>query len=302
MQHGVQNENKVPLALGPLVMVTHYMEPKFYGAAIPLWDDTYLNCESVYAVEQVPPSWFRSIPTSATGYGILKDTERLYLQERWHYKSAVENLTATALKSTCKARASGVSDFGGRCDKKLDPSSRFRTFASDTKTPQCSPNLTVFDYNEINYVFTHGKFEEAVTHRISTINQTNCNCPLIPTVAEVQQVAKQDPILYARDLPGTETQEYAGWGSVCTAKNKSLDLDALGICVVSAAGQLAYGAREWHAVSTLFCSLVIFPVQVFIARYFKGHIPMGPTDGKPFLPVKIWYSVSGVYVYSFKLF
>lgn len=293
MHHGVQNENGVSRTLGPLLMMTSFIKPNFYGAATPLWDDKHLDCKfNAIAVESYLPSWFRTVPTP-TGYGILGEVEPLYVQARWDYEFATQNFTAAALKSTCKGRFSGVTDFGGRCDKKLVSSSKYRIFASDTRAPQCNPNLTVFSFNEINYVFINGKFEDAVNDRISKIlNQTDCDCPPIPTVAEVQQVAKQDPFLFARDLPFAETNEYGGWGSGCTAKNKSLNLDALGICVVSAAGQFSYGAREWHALSSIFCSLLIFPVQIFIARYFKGHIPMGPLDGKPFLPVKLWYKVS----------
>ncbi|CAL8122404.1 unnamed protein product [Orchesella dallaii] len=306
---------------GPRVYASQWISPKFYGpAAAPLFDKNQLKCSTAISPAN-RPQWIKSI----TGTNVINNELTVFLDEdpwfnpRWGSGDS-QNANNFAQRTTCKPK-SGKHAFAGRCKSQVgsgfpdvSPSALHSCPTNNNFEPS---DLTVFQ----------GKYQDYLKKRENTLRE-NCDCPPIPSADEVRQAAgsgrKRRMVADVDDndaggdedddeddpLKGRDVQVNDGHNEIdppvrpygenllskCVphgVSNESFTKDEQGLCANSQPGKMSYGVRQWHAVSILFCVVVLNPVTSYMARFLKGTFSF---TGKTPIPIKTWYIVSPVYL------
>ncbi|CAL8122406.1 unnamed protein product [Orchesella dallaii] len=305
-------------AFGPNVYASRWLSPKFYGAAsAPLFDENELKCKTSIQVSK--PQWIKSITGSATN-GELVKVEKEWLNERWKGNKPTEVSENVNKRRTCKPEK-GSYAFAGRCTASVGNGVPKVT---STSLHKCDTNNN-FEPSDLSDILKE-RYDDYITMRENEL-KANCDCPPIPSPDEVLKASgsgrrKREDIFYD-EVTNIDNETVADAESVVVenvarappdsignahidpparpyilnllakcnpngVSNGSFTKDEQGLCVNSQPGKLSYGVRQWHAISLLFCVIVLNPISSYMARFLKGTFTH---QGKSPVPMKSWYIV-----------
>lgn len=294
IKHGKRDLNGNPTELGPMLIRSRFIHTRFYGSSAPVFNPSTLSCTSSNSEIQFGiPHWIKTLEASNGLYGLVEEMYAEWIRERWDYKTGTENEMNYLFGSTCKAQNNGLRVFGGRC---LSEASRYhRTHASDTKSPECLENANAWEPTELSQLQGNGNFRAILESRKADVGagcDPGCKNTTIPTKEDILKEGSRSTLKSSLEGQLEENpNKYISRAYGCANRKNETDRNMFGLCSISEAGQAVYGVRQWHGFVMLFSSVIIIPMQCFIARYFKGPIPISPETGDPYIPVRPWYIV-----------
>ncbi|ODN00802.1 hypothetical protein Ocin01_05893, partial [Orchesella cincta] len=305
---------------GPRIYASRWLSPKFYGpASAPLFNQNGLKCSTSIKVSK--PQWIKSITGTATAANSeWVQVEEEWIKNRWKENPPQQQDSVVNKRRGCKPK-DGVYAFAGRCTAKVgDSVSQVTTTAlhkCDKNDNLDASDLSNFqgkyeDYlkkreltlkencdcppvptpEEVRKVAGMGKKRRSSDTDYSgvtkesdyVIDEDDDDEPVVETAKGA--VARDDGSKEIDPAVRPYTDNLLSKCSPNGVKNGSFSKDEQGLCANSQPGRMSYGVRQWHAVSILFCVVVLNPVTSYMARFLKGTFSF---TGKTPIPIKTWY-------------